>query len=68
MMRDDANRSIEMAVGFIEEALRVDDEIQKELWVGQILSHINRFEDIKMHWRNHPIVAPLLYSELEEAV
>lgn len=68
MMRDDANRSIEMAVGFIEEALQVDDEIQKELWVGQLLSHINRFADIKMHWRNHPIVAPLLYCELEEAV
>lgn len=61
--RDDANRSIQQAVDFVQIAIEAENEIEKELWMGQILAHVRRFDDLQNIWLSNPIVALLLESE-----
>lgn len=58
--RDDADRCIEQAVGFVQAAISDDNDIEKELWMGQIQAHLSRFDDVKAKWQGHPVVATLL--------
>jgi integrase len=65
--REEANRSIEQAIEFAEAAIIADNDLEKELWMGQILSHLDRFPDVRAMWEAHPLVMPALAPRLEEA-
>jgi integrase len=62
-MRDDAHRSVQQAVEHIEKADADGDEIQKELWAGQVLAHLRRFDSVFDRWKGHPAVRPLLAED-----
>lgn len=62
-MRDDAQRCVQQAVEHIERAIADGDEIQKELWAGQVLAHLRRFDDVYDRWRDHPAVRALLAEQ-----
>lgn len=67
-VRDDANGAIEMAIRFVIEAMKEDDEITAEMWKGQILTHIKRFDDVRDKWKDHPIVVSILQDAANEAI
>lgn len=37
-----------------------------EVWEGQLLAHIRRFDVLYQKWRNHVVVAPILARPTEE--
>jgi integrase len=67
-LRDDVDRSLEEDVGYLADALRQDDEIQAEMWRGQVLTHLPRFEDLRVKWSTHPVVANLLGKSTGDGV
>ena len=66
-MRDDVDRSIEQAVGYLVQAYADEDEYKSEEWEGQVLALLPRFPDIKKKWILHPVVAPLVVKSAEAA-
>lgn len=66
-LRDDVDRSIEQAVGFLEQAYADGDEYASENWIGQVLALLPRFPDIKKKWILHPVVSPLVSKSTEAA-
>lgn len=68
-LRDDVDRSIEEAAIYLAEAIEQGNEIQAELWRGQVLTHLPRFDDLREKWSANPIIADLLReSSSEEAL
>jgi Phage integrase family len=65
LLRDDVDRSIEQAVGHLEQAYADGDEYASENWIGQVLALLPRFPDIKKKWILHPIVSPLVEKDAE---
>lgn len=59
-LREDTDRAIAEAVGYLENSMQQQDEISAEMWRGQILTHLPRFPDIAEKWRDHALVASLL--------
>jgi hypothetical protein len=66
-LRDDVDRSIEQAVGHLEQAYVDGDEYASENWIGQVLALLSRFPDIKKKWHLHPVVSPLVNISTEVA-
>lgn len=58
-LREDTDRALAQAVGFLEVAQAEEDSIAVEMWHGQILAHLPRFPDLAQKWRSHPAVARL---------
>jgi len=67
LLSDDVDRSIEQAVGHLEQAYADGDEYASENWIGQVLALLPRFPDIKKKWILHPIVSPLVAKDAEAA-
>jgi len=67
LLRDDVDRSLEQAVGHLEQAYTDGDEYASENWIGQVLALLPRFPDIKKKWILHPIVSPLVEKDVEAA-
>lgn len=59
-LEDDVDQIIGNSVQYLEEALKNDDETAAEMWTGQILSNITRFDRVKKRWSAHPIVKNVL--------
>jgi integrase len=55
-LRDDVDRALQEAVEHLRRAYEEDDEMAVSLWVGQIHTHLPRFEDLKVKWSSHPLV------------
>jgi len=55
-MRSDVDRLLQEAVDHLQRAYSEDDELAISLWVGQIQTHLPRFEDLRIKWGNHPLV------------
>lgn len=66
-LRDDVDRSIEQAVGYLVQSYADDDEYKSEEWEGQVLALLPRFPDLKKKWTLHPVVAPLVTKSAEAA-
>jgi hypothetical protein len=49
-LRDDVDRSIEQAFHFLKEAIREDNEISAQMWLGQVYANLNRFPGLKQKW------------------
>jgi integrase len=64
-LRDDVDRSIEQAVGHLEQAYADGDEYASENWIGQVLALLSRFPDVKKKWILHPVVASLVVKSAE---
>lgn len=66
--RQQVDETIADIVNKIESAVSRDDRILAELWEGQLLSHIKRFDDLLKKWQEHPTVASVLVrrSEVKE--
>lgn len=64
-LRDDVDRSIEQAVGHLEQAYSDGDEYASENWIGQVLALLPRFPDIKKKWILHPVVSHLVTKSTE---
>ena len=61
--RDDVDRTLALAVDYLESAEASEDVIAAEMWRGQILANLYRFDDIAAKWRAHPTVAALSASQ-----
>lgn len=61
-LRDDVDKAIRFAVAQVEAATVEDDEMKAEMWRGQILMNIDRFESLKAAWSSNAIVNDLLES------
>jgi integrase len=66
-LRDDVNRAIRFAVAQVESAIAEQDEMKAEMWRGQILMNIDRFDSLKAEWTSNAIVNDLLESRKEQA-
>lgn len=62
-MKDDAERCVEEAVRHLSIAQRAGDEISAEMWKGQILANLRRFDDVAEKWARHPAVRDLQVGE-----
>ncbi|MES2948144.1 MAG: hypothetical protein V4858_06320 [Pseudomonadota bacterium] len=49
-LRDDVDRSIEQAFGFLKEAKSADNEISAEMWRGQVYANLDRFPGLRKKW------------------
>jgi len=58
-LRDDVDRAIGEAVENLERAVREADEYAAEMWRGQVLTNISRFEPLREKWSQNPTVAGL---------
>ena len=58
--RVDVDGAIAESVSNYEKAKFNKDEIQEALWEGQIRTHLPRFDDLRIKWSQHPVVASLL--------
>jgi hypothetical protein len=38
------------------------------MWRGQVLTHLPRFEDLRVKWSTHPVVANLLGKSTGDGV
>lgn len=63
ILREDIDLTIHDCVSKFVECERDDDEIGREMWAGQILAHLYRFDDIRDKWISHPVVAKVLLGE-----
>lgn len=59
-LREDVDGSIRDAVAAYKEAGVQGEELTKEFWVGQILAHLRRFDDIHEKWVQDPSVKKLV--------
>lgn len=59
-LRDDVDRAIGEAVQNLETAVRASDEYAAEMWRGQVLANISRFEPLREKWSRNPTVAALV--------
>lgn len=59
-LRDDVDRAIGEAVQNLESAVRAADEYAAEMWRGQVLANISRFEPLREKWSQNPTVAALV--------
>jgi len=59
-LRDDVDRAIGEAVENLERAVREADEYAAEMWRGQVLTNISRFEPLREKWSQNPTVAGLV--------
>lgn len=66
-LRDDVDQAIRFAVAQVEAATADDDEMKAEMWRGQILMNIDRFDSLKAEWSSNAIVNDLLFSRRAEA-
>lgn len=64
-LRDDVNKSLQFAVTQVELAIADGDVMKAEMWRGQILTNINRFDSVKAQWSTNPIVSELLDAKTE---
>lgn len=62
-LRDDIDRSIAEAVRLYELEVADDNEMGKELWAGQILAHLRRFEDIHRKWATNSTIIQVVRKE-----
>lgn len=62
-LRDDVDRALAQAVHDYEEAQANDEPVQAELWAGQVLANLPRFEDLRQRWSAHPTVAAILQAQ-----
>lgn len=58
--RDDVDRLLAEAVACLDRAVADDDEITAELWRGQILANLPRFDDLAAKWSANTTVSKLL--------
>ncbi len=61
-LRDDVDKSVQFAVTQVELALNSNDPMKAEMWRGQILTNINRFESVRSKWHTHPIIKEILHA------
>jgi len=59
-LKDDVDKSISLAVKELRQAAVEDDEMKAEMWRGQILTNIGRFEELRSKWETHPVVVRFL--------
>lgn len=62
-LHDDVDRALAQAVHDYEEAQANDEPVQAELWAGQVLANLPRFEDLRQKWAAHPTVAAILQTQ-----
>lgn len=61
--RKQVDETIGDIVRKIQQALAKDDFILAEIWEGQLLTHIKRFDDLFVKWQEHPVVMPILQKQ-----
>lgn len=66
-LKDDVDKSIAFAVKELRKAAAEDDEMKAEMWRGQILTNIGRFEELRSKWETHPVLVNLLKRRYETA-
>jgi integrase len=59
-LKDDVDKSIAFAVNELQQAVSEEDEVKAEMWRGQILANIGRFEVLREKWVSHPAIGDLL--------
>lgn len=50
-LREDTDLAIAEALGYLEDALKREDEIGAEMWRGQLITHLQRFPDLAGKWQ-----------------
>jgi len=58
--RENVDAVLASAVASLERALSGDDPIGVELWRGQVMANLNRFDDLSAKWRSHPSLSNIL--------
>jgi hypothetical protein len=61
--RKQVDETIGDIVRKIQQAWAKDEFILAEIWEGQLLSHIKRFDDLFAKWQEHPVVMPILQKQ-----
>ena len=61
--RKQVDETIDDIVRKIQLAWARDDFILAEIWEGQLLAHLKRFDDLFAKWREHPAVMPILQKQ-----
>ena len=59
-MRSDVDGAIAEAVDQIERLSPVEDPMLVEWWIGQLLTQLPRFDDLRAKWSVNPTVISLL--------
>lgn len=66
-LKEDVDKSIEFAVKELRQAVADDDDAKAEMWRGQILTNIGRFEELRLKWESHPDIGNFLKRPNKEA-
>ncbi|WP_156902125.1 tyrosine-type recombinase/integrase [Azohydromonas australica] len=65
-LMQDVDGSVEDSVRYYEIERAAGNEYVAEMWAGQILTHVRRFDAVFEKWKNHPVVAQLLEGSTEK--
>jgi len=66
VLKNDVDASIAYAVKQLREAVAEDDDAKAEMWRGQILANIGRFDELRNKWESHPVIQNLLQRRYEK--
>ncbi|WP_175037745.1 hypothetical protein [Burkholderia contaminans] len=59
-LKDDVDRAIAQALTELEKCVKEDDEINAEMWRGQIIMNLGRFPQLKRKWSRRGVFLKLM--------